>query len=82
MRGNMDQKNSKYFPSSATVEHWSVEESKSHTNVLEKKGTLFALKIYCKDMYNASVHFKIDNTSIIVWMLLDKQAESPKQRGS
>ena len=40
----------------STGRRWSVEESKSHKN--EMKGALFALKIYCKDMYKVSIHFK------------------------
>ena len=52
----------------STSGHWSVEESKSHINVLEMKGALFTLKIYCKEMYKVSLHFKIDNTSTIVWI--------------
>ena len=32
------------------------------------KGALFTLKIYCKEMYKVSLHFKIDNTSTIVWI--------------
>ena len=52
----------------STGRHWSVEESKSHINVLEIKGALFALKIYCKDMYKVSIQFKIDNTSTIAWI--------------
>ena len=61
----------------STGGHWSVEESKSHLNVLEKKGALFALKIYCKGMYKFSIHFK--NRQHIHYCL-DKQADSPKQR--
>ena len=57
--------------------HWSVEESKSHINVLKMKGALFVLKIYCKDMYKVSIQFKIDNTSTIVW--ITKQAAPNKK---
>ena len=52
----------------STGGHWSFEESKSHINVLEIKGALFELKIYCKDMYKVSIQFKIDNTSTIAWV--------------
>ena len=41
------------------------------------KGAFFALKIYCKDMYKVSIHFKIDNTSTIVW--INKQTTSNKE---
>ena len=56
---------------------WGVEESKSHINVLEMKGALFALKIYYKDMYKVSIHFKIDNTTTIVW--INKQTVPNKE---
>ena len=52
----------------STGGQWSVEYSKSHINVLEIKGALFALKIYCKDIYKVSIQFKIDNTSTIAWV--------------
>ena len=61
----------------STDGHWSVEESKSHINVLEVKGALFALKIYCKDMHKVSTQFEIDNTSTIVW--INKQAAPNKE---
>ena len=51
----------------STGGHWNAEESKSHI-MLEMKGTLFALKIYCKDMYEVSIHFEIDKTSTIIWI--------------
>ena len=50
----------------STGGHWRVEESKSHINALEMKGALFALKIYHKNMYKVSIHFKTDNPSTIV----------------
>ena len=52
----------------STGGHWSFGESKSHVNILEVKDALFALKIYCTDVYEISVHFKIDNTFTIVWI--------------
>ena len=57
--------------------NWSVEQSKSHINVLEMKDALFALKIYCKDMYKVSVQFKIGNTTNIVW--INKQTAPNKE---
>ena len=41
------------------------------------KGALFALKIYCKDMYKVSIQFKTDNTSTIVW--INKQTAPNKE---
>ena len=61
----------------STGGHWSVEESKSHINVLEMKGALFALKIYCKDMYKVSTLFKIGNTFTVVW--INKQTAPNKE---
>ena len=61
----------------STGGHWSVEESKSYINVLEMKGALFALKIYCKDMYKVSIQFKKDNTSTTVW--INKQTAPNKE---
>ena len=61
----------------STGGHWSVEESKSHINMLEMKGALFVLKIYCKGMYKVSIQFKLDNASTIVW--INKQT-SPKKK--
>ena len=61
----------------STGGHWSVKESKSHINVLEMKDALFALIAYCKDMYKVSIHFKIGNTSTIVW--INKQTAPNKE---
>ena len=41
--------------------HWSVEVSKMHIKVLELLATYHALQIYCKNMFNTSVHLKVDN---------------------
>ena len=59
----------------STGGRWSVEESKSHKN--EMKGALFTLKIYCKDMYKVSIHFKKRQH---IHYCLDKHADSPKQK--
>ena len=40
------------------------------------KGALLALKIYCKDIYRASLHFKTDKTATIVQ--INKQAAPSK----
>ena len=61
----------------STGGHWSVEELKSHINVLEMKGALFALKIYWKGMYKVSIQFKIDYTSTIIW--INKQRAPNKE---
>ena len=48
--------------------HWSVEESKLHINVLELLATYHALQIYCKNMFDTSVHLKVDNTAVVAWI--------------
>ena len=48
--------------------HWSVEESKLDINVLELLATYHALQIYCKNMFDTSVHLKVDNTTAVVWI--------------
>ena len=48
--------------------HWSVEESKLHINVLELLATYHALQIYCKNMFDTSVHLKVDNTTAVAWI--------------
>ena len=61
----------------STDGHWSAEESKSHINVLQMNDALFASKIYCRDMYKVSIQFRIDNTSITVW--INKQTVPNKE---
>ena len=48
--------------------HWSVEESKLHINVLELLATYHALQIYCKNMFDSSVHLKVHNATAIAWI--------------
>ena len=43
--------------------HWSVEERKLHINVLELLAS-DALQIYCKNMFNISVHLKVHNINL------------------
>ena len=63
-----------YFPTCyghSTFGHWGFEESKeskSHVNILEMKGVLFTFKIYCKDMHETSVNFKVGSKPPIVWI--------------
>ena len=45
--------------------HWPVEESKLHINVLELLATYHALQISCKNMFDTSVHLKVDNTTAV-----------------
>ena len=61
----------------STDGHWSAEESKSHINVLQMNDALFTSKIYCRDMYKVSIQFRIDNTSITVW--INKQTVPNKE---
>ena len=48
--------------------HWSVEVSKMHIKVLELLATYHALQIYCKNMFDTSVHLKVDNTRAVAWI--------------
>ena len=61
------------FNGHLTGEHWSIEKSKSHVNVLEIKSAFFPFKRYCKEMYKVSIYNKIDSASTIV--LINKQRE-------
>ena len=56
--------------------HWSVEESKLRINVLELLALYHALQIYCKNMFDISVHLKVDNTSAVAW--INKQTAPTK----
>ena len=49
-------------------DHWPVEKSKLHLNVLELLAAYHALQIYCKNMFDTSVHLKVDNTATIAWI--------------
>ena len=49
-------------------DHWFVEESKLHINVLELLAAYHALQIYCKNMFDTSVHSKVDNTTAVAWI--------------
>ena len=51
-----------------TGDHWSVEESKLHINVLELLATYHPLQIYCKNVLDTSVHLKVDNTTAVAWI--------------
>ena len=42
--------------------NWSIQESKQHINILEALAVYFALKLYCKNLTDMKVHFKIDST--------------------
>ena len=48
--------------------HCSVEESKLHNNVLELLAAYHTLQIYCKNMFDTSVHLKVDNTTAVAWI--------------
>ena len=52
----------------SSVRHWSVEEIKLHINVLELLAAYYALQIYCKNMFDTSVHLKVDNTTAVAWI--------------
>lgn len=45
-----------------------IKESKILKNILDRKGALSALIIYCKDMYEVSLYFKIENNYANVWL--------------
>ena len=49
-------------------DQWFVEESKLHINVLELLAAYHALQIYCKNMFDTSVHSKVDNTTAVAWI--------------
>ena len=48
--------------------HWSVEESNLHINVLKLLTAYHALQIYCKNVFDTSVHLKADNTTAVAWI--------------
>ena len=48
--------------------HWSVEERKLHINVLELLAAYHALQVYCKNIFDTSVHLKVDNTTAVAWI--------------
>ena len=45
-----------------------IKESKILKNILDRKGALSALIIYCKDMYEVSLYFKTENNYANVWL--------------
>ena len=55
--------------------HWSAEESKLDINVLELLAAYHALQIYCKNMFDTSVHLKAQNTTV-AW--INKQTAPTK----
>ena len=48
--------------------HWTKLESKLHINVLELLAASYVLRIYCENMLNTSVLFKMDNASALAWI--------------
>ena len=48
--------------------HLSVEERKLHINVLELLAAYHALQVYCKNIFDTSVHLKVDNTTAVAWI--------------
>ena len=36
--------------------------------MLELLATYHALQIYCKNMFDTSVHLKVDNTAVVAWI--------------
>ena len=52
----------------STGENCSIEESQKHINYLEMLAALLALRLYCKDLQDLTVLFKIDNTSTVSWV--------------
>ena len=55
--------------------HWSAEESKLDINVLELLAAYHALQIYCKNMFDTSVHLKAQSTTV-AW--INKQTAPTK----
>ena len=55
--------------------HWSAEENKLDINVLELLAAYHALQIYCKNMFDTSVHLKAHNTTV-AW--INKQTAPTK----
>ena len=49
----------------STGGNWSFEESQKHINYLEMLAAFLALRLYCKDLQDLIVLFKIDNTSTV-----------------
>ena len=52
----------------STGGNWTHVESNLHINVLELKAAFYALQIYCNNLENTTVLFKIDNTSTVAWI--------------
>ena len=48
--------------------HWSVEESKLLINVMELLAAYHALQIYCKIMFDTSIHSEVDETTAVAWI--------------
>ena len=48
--------------------YWSAEENKLHINELELLAVYHELQIYCKSMFDTSVHLKVNNTTAIAWI--------------
>ena len=55
----------------------SIVESQKHINYLEMLAALLALRLYCKDLQDLTVLFKIDNTSTVSWV--NKQSGPGKE---
>ena len=55
--------------------HWSAEERKLDINVLELLAAYHALQIYCKNMFDTSVHLKAQKTTV-AW--INKQTAPTK----
>ena len=61
----------------STGGNWSLEESQKHMNYLEMLAALLALRLYCKDLQDLTVLFKIDNTSTL--SRVNKQSGSDRE---
>ena len=49
----------------STGGNWSIVESQKHINYLEMLAALLAIRLYCKDLQDLTVLFKIDNTFMV-----------------
>ena len=48
--------------------YWSADENKLLINELELLAAYHELQIYCKSMFDTSVHLKVNNTTAIAWI--------------
>ena len=59
---------------SSTGDLWKAKEALLHINILETAVAYFAVKVYCNNLENSSMHLKIDNTATVASLNKQKGA--------